>query len=415
MARRRGFFAEMQHQARLSEQRQRAAMRQHEAHVRSLERARKASARAQATADRASEADRKRLEKEAAAAHVEFMQVRVEHMNDDLAAQYAELDGLLTATLDRDDHVDLEELRVIAEHPPFPRPELRDPIPYPAPIPDPPLPIQHEPEPPTGLFGKKRKLEEARAAVDAQYATDYYAWQAATEALPGLRAEQRAEHVAAEEARQRRLAEVEADHALVVAEVEADAAAKNDELDALISGLAYGTVDAVEEYIGIVLANSVYPEWFEVSHRAEFDPATAELDLRVTIPGPDLIPAIKAYRYVKASDEISPSPSTQKDTRDRYAKAVHDVALRSLHEVFEADRRGLIRGISLELGTDTINPATGRDIYVRFVAVATPRERFAELDLSAVVPSATLTYLNAVVSKNPSALIGVEADGVRRA
>ncbi|WP_228503577.1 hypothetical protein [Clavibacter phaseoli] len=275
--------------------------------------------------------------------------------------------------------------------------------------------MQQAPEPPTGLFGKKRKLEEAQAAVDAQYATDYYAWQAATEALPRLREEQRAEHLAAEEARQSRLAEVEAGHAALVAEIEADAAAKNAELDALISGLAYGAVDAVEEYVGIVLANSVYPEWFEVSHSADFDPATAELKLRVTIPGPDRFPTVKGYRYVKASDEISPSQSTQKDTKERYAKAVNDVALRSLHEVFEADRRGLIRGISLELGTETINPATGREFYVRFVAVATSRDRFWELDLSSVVPSATLAYLNAVVSKNPLALVGVEADGVRRA
>lgn len=415
MARRRGFFAEMQHQARLAEQRQRAAIRQHEARERALEQARKASARAQAAAERASEADRKRLEREAAAAHVEFMQTRVGQMNGDLAAQYEELDGLLTATLDRDDHVDLEELRVRAERPPFPRPELRASIPYPSPIPDPPLPVQQAPEPPTGLFGKKRKLEEAQAAVDAQYATDYYAWQAATEALPRLREEQRAEHLAAEEARQSRLAEVEAGHAALVAEIEADAAAKNAELDALISGLAYGAVDAVEEYVGIVLANSVYPEWFEVSHSADFDPATAELKLRVTIPGPDRFPTVKGYRYVKASDEISPSQSTQKDTKERYAKAVNDVALRSLHEVFEADRRGLIRGISLELGTETINPATGREFYVRFVAVATSRDRFWELDLSSVVPSATLAYLNAVVSKNPLALVGVEADGVRRA
>jgi restriction system protein len=405
----------MQHQARLAEQRQRAAIRQQDQHVKALEQARKASARAQAAADRASEADRKRLDREAAAAHVEFMQARVEQMNDDLAAQYEELDELLTSTLDLDDYVDLEELRVRAEHPPFPHPELRDSIPYPAPIPDPPLPVQHAPEPQSGLFGKKRKLEEAQAAVDAQYAIDYYAWQAATEALPRLRAEQRADHDAAEEVRQRSLAEADRDHALLVAEVETAAAAQNAELDALISGLAYGTVDAVEEYVGIVLANSVYPDWFEVSHSADFIPATAELTLRVTIPGPDRIPTVKGYRYVKASDEIAPSPATQKDTKDRYAKAVHDVALRSLHEVFEADRRGLIRGISLELGTDTINPATGRNIYVRFVAVATSREQFEELDLSAVVPSATLAYLNAVVSKNPLALIGVEADGVRRA
>ncbi len=155
-----------------------------------------------------------------------------------------------------------------------------------------------------------------------------------------------------------------------------------------------------------MLANSIYPEWFPVSHSATFEPSTAELSLRVVIPGPDAILAIKSYRYTKASDEITPVAATQKETKDRYLRAVHNITLRSLHEVFEADRRGLIASISLELGTDTISPATGQPTYVPFVAVAARREEFEALDLSAVVPpAATLEHLGASVSKNPYGLV----------
>lgn len=48
-----------------------------------------------------------------------------------------------------------------------------------------------------------------------------------------------------------------------------------------------------------------------------------------------------------------------KGQRDRYNGAVASVALRSFHEVFEGDREGRIKTISLTVQTETINPATG--------------------------------------------------------
>ncbi|HSH58432.1 MAG TPA: hypothetical protein VK988_02100 [Acidimicrobiales bacterium] len=85
--------------------------------------------------------------------------------------------------------------------------------------------------------------------------------------------------------------------------------------------------------------------------------------------------------------------------KQRYTRAVHQVALRSIHEVFEADRRGLIKTVSLEVGTNTTDRATGRAVYVPFVAAAAERDAFLAFDLAAVVPAATLEHLGAAVSK----------------
>lgn len=414
MARRRGFFAEMQHQARVAEQRQRASDKQHQAALRRVEQAQRAEARALAAAGRAIEADRRQLEKEAAAAHVEAMQAETDALNAELAEKYSQLDGVLTMTLEVDDFVDLEELRVTVERLPFDRPGLKIPVERPAALPDPPLPVRPEVVAPAGVFNRKRKWAEAEALADQQYAAAYFAWKAASDALPGLRAQREAEYLAAEEARKQRLSEAEEGFAREQARREAEAREQNARLDALISGLAYGAVDAVEEYISIVLANSVYPEWFPVAHSSEFEPSTAELKLRVLIPGPDAVPVIKSYRYVKASDEIVTTPASQKDQKDRYARVVHSIALRSIHEVFEADRRKLIQFLALELGTETVNPATGRVAYMPFVALATQRTAFEEIDLAGVVPSATLEHLGAVVSKNPHGLVTADGAGVRK-
>ena len=349
----------MQHQARLAEQRQRAAAREQAAASRRAEQAWKADQRASLALQRASEADRKRLEKEAAEAHVAARQAEVEQLNAELAATYDQVDSLLESTLDVDDYVDLGSLRRAVEHPPFDR-RLETPIPAPAALPDPPYPVFQPPAPPTGLFGRQKKLAEAQAQAEAALAEARASWEHKMEQLRGQRRRLADQHAADEQARHRALAAARARYEAECAAREAEAAQHNASLDQLITDLSYGAVDAVQEYIGIVLANSVYPEGFTVEHEAQFDPESAELALRVLIPGPDLIPTIKSYKYVKASDEITSVALSQKDSKDRYAGIVHQVALRTLHEIFEADRRGLIQSISLEVGTQTINPATGQ-------------------------------------------------------
>lgn len=119
---------------------------------------------------------------------------------------------------------------------------------------------------------------------------------------------------------------------------EAEVSEHNAALDGLITNLGYGTVDAVQEYISLVLSNSVYPTPFQVEHTATFEPSTAELRLRALVPGPGDVPDIKRYQYTKSSDEITTTSLSQKASKDRYAGAVHQVALRSLHEIFEAPR-----------------------------------------------------------------------------
>lgn len=416
---RRGIFAELQHQAKVSareaQRAQAARVRQQTAAQREAERAQRAAERAAAQAARASAAEQKRLEREAKEAHQAARQATVDQMNAELEAIYEEIDTLLGATLEVDDFVDLEGLRQRAEHPPFDKPELEAPIPPPPPIVAPPEPQYQEPPPPSGLFGKKKRHEEALAAAKSDHETAHRAWQAEMAQIPQRQEQATAEHARHEALRVERLDAERARYAAECAAREAAVAEQNAALDSLIANLGYGTTEAVEEYLSIVLSNSVYPEHFPVRHDFSFDPATAELALRCLVPGPDKVPTTKAFKYAKAADEITETSLPQKAIKDRYASAVNQVALRSLHEVFEADRRGLVQSIALQVGTETIDPATGVDTYVPFVAVGAERSAFTTFDLSSVVPSATLAHLGAAVSKNPHGLVPADLSGVRKA
>src|SRR5690606_28045244 len=114
-------------------------------------------------------------------------------------------------------------------------------------------------------------------------------------------------------------------------------------------------------------SNSVYPDHFPVKHMFNFEPTTAELSMKVMVPSPSDFPTTKAYKYVKSSDEITTMPMSQRDLKNRYAGAVHQVAIRTFHEIFEADRRGIVKTISLEVGTETNDPATGKTTYLPFL------------------------------------------------
>lgn len=417
---RRGFFAELAHQSKVAarerERAQRVAVREHVASIRRAEQAQRAAERFQVQLSRATTAERKRLEKEAREAHIAAMEAKVEERNLKLAQVYAEIDSLLAATLDLDDYVDLETLRVVVKHPPFDRPELEVPVPKPGSIADPPQPTFVAPDEPTGLFRLLRKRKHISAVAKAQEAHKeaLAEWQAKCEELQARRNAALEAHTHAEARRVAALKAERARYARECAAREAEATERNKQLDELIVNLGYGTVEAVQEYVAIVLSNSVYPEHFAVTYEFEFEPSSAELRLRVLVPGPEKIPEIKAYKYTKSTDEITTMPLSQKVCRDRYASVVHQVALRSIHEVFESDRRGLITTISLTVGTDTIDPATGRQTYVPFVVVGAERESFIEFNLSAVIPALTLDRLGAAVSKNPYGLVAAETSGVRR-
>ena len=91
----------------------------------------------------------------------------VEEQNQRLAEIYEDIDTLLEATLSRDDHVDLNTLRVVVTHPPFDRTDLEKLAPETAPIPNPLEPVLSLPVPPRGLaslFGKKKHIEAVENA-----------------------------------------------------------------------------------------------------------------------------------------------------------------------------------------------------------------------------------------------------------
>ena len=313
-----GFFAEIQRQAaraaRESERAHKASVRTHATAVREYEAAQKREEQARVRAQKASATEQKRLEKEAKISHEEAMKAHVDSLNSKLAGIDEELLGILAATLDVDDFVDLETFRVNAEHPPFDRSDLLANSRPELPIIDPPMPVLSEPSAPRGIMsiiGKKLHRKKILAAGE-RLESDTADWQATIDGNIALREN---ESRAYQQREQERLIALESEqnrYAAECAQREEAMAKQNEELDALIANLGYGTKEAIEEYIGIVLSNAVYPDHFPIRYGFTFEPSVAELRLRVAVLTPDEISAVKNYKYTKASDDITESSNVGK-------------------------------------------------------------------------------------------------------
>ena len=80
------------------------------------------------------------------------------------------------------------------------------------------------------------------------------------------------------------------------------------------------------------------------------------------LPTIEVVPAVREYRYVKARDEITSSARPVKDVRAQYGSLVAQVSLRTVHEIFEADRDGFVDTVVFNGVVSTVDPATGRPV-----------------------------------------------------
>ena len=373
MARRRSYTTTFAQRQREATRAQAAQVRAQAAARREAERARAAYLRAQA----ADEKERKRLYAESRAAEVAAR-------NDDLEAEIAALQDLLAVTLRVNDQIIFSSLKKPAAVPPWRNAQLEQPEP-------PPVPDAFRPAPPAGLskiFGKSKyeqALEEGRVRYEGAVRDHAAREQQRTAALAKTRAEWRAAADAAE-------AEAQEQHA---------------EIDAFEADYRQGVQDAIAAYCSMVLETSQYPKGFPQRFKLAYVPESRQVVTEYELPTVAVVPAVKAYRYVKTSDTITETPRPQTQIKGLYASVVAQVAIRTVHELLEADAGEHIDTVVFNGVVDTTDPGSGRRVRPCLVTVRTTRDAFGELDLAHVEPLACLKHLSAGVSKSPSELVPV--------
>lgn len=306
--------------------------------------------------------------------------------NAGLRARLAELDNLLLRTLDVDDHIDLATFKKPLTVPPF------DPGPLGRPAPEPAW-QSYEPPTPRGvgkILGGDRLHQQQVAAARRAYEQAQAQW---TEN---------------ERRRERQLAARRAKYEQSRERLEARLVAYNAEVDRFAAAVADADPASVVEYFAMVLGNSVYPDNFPQHFRLAYLPGDRHLLVEYHLPPVEVIPVVKEFRYDRVRDDLLAVPRDESEIRRRYTEVIAMVALRTIHEIIEADRGELVATVTFNGIVDSIDRRTGRFVRPCLASLTTTRATFAAIKLRRVDPVACLKHLQANLSGTPDQLDGVD-------
>lgn len=174
------------------------------------------------------------------------------------------------------------------------------------------------------------------------------------------------------------------------------------EVDAFRYSYYDGDAESIVAYCSMVLEKSDYPEGFPQNFSLAFVPESRQLVIEYELPTREIIPDVSEYRYLKTKDEVTVKQRKPAESKGLYADVVASVALRCLHEIFEADQGEFLDACCFNGYVNTIDPATGREIQPHLVSVRTTRETFLSIDLPRVDRAVCLKNLGAHVSRSPS-------------
>jgi len=355
-----------------------------EAQARAQQRAMREADRAQKAAQRARIAN----EKERKRQYTEDRVSEIQEMNEELESQVQALERLLVDSLGRKSAIKFQSLKVKAKIPALDLGDLKKTV-------EEPNWIHFEPKKPHAFIAWIPAVKRGHQARTDQAV-------AAHQAAIQLHKEQEMDR---REACERRIRE----HKDLEANLMAEAEKKNAQIDEWKRAIETGDREAIESYFEQVLDASEYPDGFPDEIKLVYVTESKQLILEYDLPEMDgVIPAVKAYTYVKSSDTVNESARPEKQRRSLYASVVAQATLRCIRELFAADQWEYIDTIVLNGFVSTTDPGTGKPIRPCLVTIRTTRDRFMDLNLAGVDPIAALQNLSASFSKSPAELVPVK-------
>lgn len=281
-----------------------------------------------------------------------------------------ELRGVLAATLHVDDRVDWGGLL----QPEFsqPRPEPR----YVA-FPKPPQPYNRTILSPLKSFFK--------SSAEALYQQAYAKWE---------------ERVAATEAMNQRIHEETLrdyeDWKRRAAVYEEARAKHNASVEMARSAYQALTPDAILDYCDMVLSRSQYADCFPKEFELDYRLSEKLLVVQYQLPSPDDLPRLESVKFSKVKGEFVESELTKREFEQLYSDVVFQVALRTLHELYEADVVRALDAVIFNGNVSALNAGTGHREDRCILSVRAARTAFEVINLRAIEPRACFDSLGGV-------------------
>lgn len=352
-------------------------------------------------ADRKEEARQKELDRRARIAmHEDGKRVAAER-TEAAAQEMQGLESILLHTLSIDDTVDWNQLKGSPTYSvPIPKAPRAPKKPIKPDIPDKPLPTSPAYNPSLDILDKalKGRREKKIKAASQRYSADIAAWESRRQRLieeynAAVRDYNETVKQRKRDFQQRTLAweQAKADHASAYLR-------RSKAVDQRKQKYLDGAPDAIIDYCEMVLNNSVYADYFPKTFNLEFKPENGILIVDYDLSKPEDLPTLIEVKYVQSRQELKEKHLTEKQRNSLYDKVLYQLALRTIHELFEADAIDAIESIVFNGFVTAIDRAVGKETYGCVLSLQAAKDEFEEIDLAHVDPKTCFRSLKGVGS-----------------
>ena len=327
------------------------------------------------------ETDERRKDRNEKRQELEENQIEAEERTEEAQAALKELRGTLVATLRVDDRVDW----VAMMQPPFSQSKPKE-RPY----------LQLPPEPvfdPNGWRQQKGFVtalvpflaKRAEASARTEFDAAHIKWNERKNAAQTTNEKIYAENLRDFNDWQRRAAAYEQARAKHNASVEQSRAAY-EALDP----------DAILDYCDLVLSESQYPDCFPKEFELEYRAATRTLIVAYQLPVPDALPRLESVKFSRTKSAFIETELTKREFEQLYSDVVFQVAIRTAHELFEADVVRALDTVIFNGNVRALNAGTGHQEDRCILSVRAVRAVFEAINLRNIEPRACFESLGGV-------------------
>ena len=155
---------------------------------------------------------------------------------------------------------------------------------------------------------------------------------------------------------------------------------------------------AISDYCEMVLTNSQYPDYFPQEWDIEYHEDNKILIVDYSLPNLEILPTIKAVKYIISRDEFSESNLSNAALNKLYDALLYQIAIRTIHELYEADIVNAIDSIVFNGWVDSTDRATGHNVNSCIMSLQASKTEFLVINLEKADPKACFKQLKGVGS-----------------
>ncbi len=182
---------------------------------------------------------------------------------------------------------------------------------------------------------------------------------------------------------------------------------KNSEIETLKDSYNNKITGSIEGYCSLVLDASDYPDYFPQVYNLEYNKESQILLIDYHLPNKEQIPKKTLMKYLSARDVFEEKFLSASQHEKLYDSVIYQIVLRTIHEIFEADSVEAIDCITFNGIVSDISKATGQDQTTTIVSITALKGKFLEINLGVIDPKACFKSLKGIGSAKLSGITPV--------